>query len=452
MTTRDHPATSAILSRDDLATMVTDLVAAGTQVIAPVRTRTDPRRTEYQPIQKLEDAALGGPLTRRSLKELFLPPTEVLLRYRVKKNDVELEEVPTAFAPRVVLGARPCDAAGVETLDKVMGWDYRDELWFGRREATTIVTLACPAVDSSCFCSAVGLGPDSAKGSDALLVPLAAAPGLASTRETRALEEAVDGFLRDAAPFEAAAEVEGDAERAGRQPRAAARFLAQAVTEKGEALLEGRGEPFSDPRDFDAAARFTKAARERLAKNLVAMRLGQENERIDRELEAELGIAAADGGQLVVPLRSIVRKDRPAAVSHLADWLARNFDHPLWKSLALRCHGCGACAAVCSTCHCFDIVDEHDGYGNGARRRNWDFCQAAKFTMHASGHNPRPKQTERFRQRVMHKFSIYPRRFDAILCTGCGRCARACSAGMNLPRILGELVQLAAAEGGGSRP
>ncbi|MBK9968973.1 MAG: hypothetical protein IPP07_30750 [Holophagales bacterium] len=34
---------------------------------------------------------------------------------------------------------------GVQALDKVMGWDYRDELWFGRREATTIVIgIACP--------------------------------------------------------------------------------------------------------------------------------------------------------------------------------------------------------------------------------------------------------------------------------------------------------------------
>jgi len=44
----------------------------------------------------------------------------------------------------------------------------------------------------------------------------------------------------------------------------------------------------------------------------------------------------------------------------------------------------------------------------------------------------------------MHKFSIYPRRFDAWLCTGCGRCARACPAGMDLPEILGTLVRLSA--------
>jgi ferredoxin len=44
----------------------------------------------------------------------------------------------------------------------------------------------------------------------------------------------------------------------------------------------------------------------------------------------------------------------------------------------------------------------------------------------------------------MHKFSIYPRRFKTISCTGCGRCARTCPAGTHLPEILGQLVQLAA--------
>ena len=43
----------------------------------------------------------------------------------------------------------------------------------------------------------------------------------------------------------------------------------------------------------------------------------------------------------------------------------------------------------------------------------------------------------------MHKFSIYPRRFQQTLCTGCGRCARVCPAGMDLPQIVSELEELA---------
>jgi ferredoxin len=434
--------TSTILTQSDLSTLVARLVGAGTRVIAPVAVEDDPSRTEYRSIERLEEAALNGALPRRSLKELFLPPTEVLLRYRQRKDGVDVKEVPTAFPAQVVLGARPCDAAGVETLDKVMGWGARDELWFGRREATTIIAIACPGVDSTCFCSAVGIGPDATKGSDALLVPLGRAAVRPRSLVALRLREAVDAFLSHAQLAQA--------DEAGRDAPGAPPhdYLARAVTEKGEALLAGVGEAIPDPADVEMAEAYARRAREKIATNLVAFHLT--TGRGAAELEASLGIAGADGGELIDPaLRSTEQR---SAVSRLPDWLARNFEHELWRSLALRCHGCGACAAVCPTCHCFDIVDEHDRCNQGARRRNWDFCQSSKFTAHASGHNPRKSQAERFRQRVMHKFSTYPLRFDAILCTGCGRCARACGAGMSLPEILGHLVQLARAAPAGSLP
>ncbi len=71
--------TGAIVSSADLFALVSRLVAAGTRVIAPVAS-PDRRRTEYGPIDGFGQATLGGPLPRRSLKELFLPASEVLLR------------------------------------------------------------------------------------------------------------------------------------------------------------------------------------------------------------------------------------------------------------------------------------------------------------------------------------------------------------------------------------
>jgi ferredoxin len=113
----------------------------------------------------------------------------------------------------------------------------------------------------------------------------------------------------------------------------------------------------------------------------------------------------------------------------------------MWKTVALRCLGCGACTSVCPTCHCFDLVDEPDGTTSGTRRRNWDTCQASLFTLHASGHNPRSDQTARCRQRVMHKFAIYPKKFGQVLCTGCGRCIAACPAGVDLTEILNTIAR-----------
>jgi ferredoxin len=137
------------------------------------------------------------------------------------------------------------------------------------------------------------------------------------------------------------------------------------------------------------------------------------------------------------------------------EWIGAHFDDPLLAALGVRCHGCGTCASVCPTCHCFDIVDETDGVGKGTRRRSWDTCQTGKFTLHASGHNPRDGQNARFRQRLNHKFSIYPLRFGEVLCTGCGRCSRECHAGQDLVEMLAAIDVAArrpaavGAEGGG---
>ena len=111
--------------------------------------------------------------------------------------------------------------------------------------------------------------------------------------------------------------------------------------------------------------------------------------------------------------------------------LSTAFNDPLWSDASLRCIGCGACAYVCPTCSCFTIEDEGTAHA-GDRLRCWDSCAFALFTMHTTGHNPRPTQTERWRQRVMHKFSYLPETNHFLGCVGCGRCSRACPADMNL--------------------
>lgn len=132
------------------------------------------------------------------------------------------------------------------------------------------------------------------------------------------------------------------------------------------------------------------------------------------------------GGVLHAPVPE--KKFDPQQV---AGFLGRNFESPLWAAHSLACLGCGACAHTCPTCHCFDIVDEGNAAG-GARVKNWDSCQFANFTAHASGHNPRSNQGQRQRQRIYHKFRMYPEKFGAILCTGCGNCARNCPAGLGV--------------------
>ena len=129
------------------------------------------------------------------------------------------------------------------------------------------------------------------------------------------------------------------------------------------------------------------------------------------------------------------KKFDPTAVR---TFVTEHFEDPFWKEHALTCIGCGTCAFSCPTCHCFDIVDAGPAAGN-VRMRTWDSCQFSTFTAHASGHNPRAVQPSRQRQRILHKFAIYPEKFGEILCTGCGNCTRNCPVGLGVLNVVTEI-------------
>lgn len=124
----------------------------------------------------------------------------------------------------------------------------------------------------------------------------------------------------------------------------------------------------------------------------------------------------------------------------LQERIGARFDTDIWRDQSLRCVGCGACAYVCPTCLCFDIQEEADPK-RGERLRCWDSCGLAHFTLHASGHNPREHQSQRWRQRIQHKFRTYPERYAMFGCVGCGKCSRACPVDMNLREHLVEVAK-----------
>lgn len=115
------------------------------------------------------------------------------------------------------------------------------------------------------------------------------------------------------------------------------------------------------------------------------------------------------------------------------------FERPEWKDLSEACLGCGTCTYVCPTCQCFDIQDFKVDNGEVKRFRVWDSCMYSTFTKMAAA-NPRLTQTERFRQRFMHKLVYYPIKNEGVYgCVGCGRCLVSCPVSMNIVKVVKAL-------------
>ena len=332
-----------VIETTKLAELARALTEAGYRVIAPVDDGGVLRLAPWVSSQAI--VTDGVPVN--SVKDILMPPSEVIGRAEIGGNDFTLTDVQPEAPKTVALGVRPCDAAALAALDDVFNWDYADAFYNARREATTVVVMACDKTDAQCFCTSVGGAPDAADGADAVLRP-------------------ADG---------------------------GASFAFESLTDKGAALADAAG---------------------------------------------------------ALLARAEVTLDPPADVPVLFDpaavteWCASHFEDELWAEVSLACLGCGACAYACPTCHCFDMQDESTRT-HTVRLRNWDSCGFGLFTLHASGHNPRAAQTQRWRQRVMHKFSYFPERFDRLSCTGCGRCARLCGAKMAISETCRRIDQEAKA-------
>lgn len=114
------------------------------------------------------------------------------------------------------------------------------------------------------------------------------------------------------------------------------------------------------------------------------------------------------------------------------------FNHPAWEELSQTCLGCGTCTFVCPTCQCYDIKDFNTGKGV-VRFRCWDSCMYSEFTKMAHGNN-RLTQTERFRQRFMHKLVYFPENNEGMFsCVGCGRCLARCPISMNIAKVMKKI-------------
>ncbi|MDA8291530.1 MAG: 4Fe-4S dicluster domain-containing protein [Actinomycetota bacterium] len=322
--------------------------------------------------------------------ELF-PSEQTVWRARREDGEVVLEDGRDTDRPLAIVGARPCELAGLEVLDSVLlGGPVRDRRYGDRRAGTFVVVAECGRPSGACFCTSMGTGPSAGPAEPAGVAHVGGAPGGAEgAGETR-------GRRFDLAMAEVGATVpvdardvehRGHASTRGEARSGAHRLVVTVGSERGASLLEHVPHVRSSATDRAARAEVLAAAAARMGRSL-----------------------DTDG---------------------LAALLARNLSNPRWDEVAERCLSCGNCTMVCPTCFCTDVDDVSDVRGGLERTRRWSSCfDLAHSYVH--GGPVRSSAASRYRQWATHKLSTWFDQFHTSGCVGCGRCIAWCPVGIDI--------------------
>lgn len=156
-----------IIKKDNLAAFL-QAASAEQTVYVPAEENGTTKFLAYASGTKL---AFDAQNTQQPPKELLFPATEKMFRWKRHEGELSITAVETASEPFVIFGARPCDVDAIERLDQVfLTKGFVDEYYEARRNAATIVALACRSAASTCFCTSMGGAPNAAPQADVLLL------------------------------------------------------------------------------------------------------------------------------------------------------------------------------------------------------------------------------------------------------------------------------------------
>lgn len=157
------------------------------QVWLPLKRENFSRFEHFTPTAEL---ALESPHnTRVPPKELFLPQSEVLLKYR---PGGAAEAAKLLQETRIVFGIHPCDTKAITLLDTIFDTqENNDPYWKARRENTILIGLGCAEPCPTCFCTTVESGPFGSSGMDAI------ATDLGDSYHLRTIGSRASKFLKD---------------------------------------------------------------------------------------------------------------------------------------------------------------------------------------------------------------------------------------------------------------
>ena len=189
-----HAGDDAVIDLDGLDRLIALLVARGYRTIGPVArdgaivhgevAGADDLPAGWHDIQapgryRLEQAGdpelFGWAVGPASWKSEFFQPTETVWRATTSDGVLSLRVPPRPERPVAIVGARPCELAALDVLDRVLaGGEVPDDRYRARRAGTLIVAVECGKPSSTCFCTSMDTGPDARSGYDLALTELLA--------------------------------------------------------------------------------------------------------------------------------------------------------------------------------------------------------------------------------------------------------------------------------------
>lgn len=138
---------------------------------AGVRDRQAPGT--YRLDQAGDSALFAWAVGPASWKSSFFPPQETIWRTTTDGAEVTVHELPVEDRPVALFGARPCEVAALDVLDRVLADGPVPDPSYRRRRAPTFVVAAeCGAPASTCFCTSMGTGPEARHGYDLAVTEL----------------------------------------------------------------------------------------------------------------------------------------------------------------------------------------------------------------------------------------------------------------------------------------
>ncbi|KFE67062.1 4Fe-4S dicluster domain-containing protein [Hyalangium minutum] len=310
----------------------------------------------YRLARREDEALFGYSVGPKSWKHLLFVPRLRLMSAHRQEEGFRVESEPSAPPRLALIGARSCDLHAIAVQDRTfLEGPYRDPDYAARRERLFVVAVNCGQAGGTCFCVSMRTGPRVTFGFDIALTEL----------------------------------LEGEH-----------RFLAEAGSERGAALLARLGAGAASEEDLRTA---------------------------DAVVE-----------------RTAQRMGRTMDTTDIKGLLYRNLEHPRWDDVAQRCLACTNCTLVCPTCFCSTVEDTSDLRGEVAERwRRWDSCFTLEHS-HLHGGNVRQSIRSRYRQWHTHKLASWWDQFGTSGCIGCGRCITWCPVGIDITE---EVAAIRAADG-----